>query len=184
MNYFLERYLWFKNFYHIIFAHKPLCDRFRSNIIRLKGIYICRGCLFLWFGLFAFSVLNYFCMKDLMIRSFEIVLFAIAAYYSHPLIYIKIKRWQQDCIRAFLGGIISYVMLLLYESDYILAAIIIVCMIVLRLHYALLRKVLQDSSCNDCFEFNRDKICSGFVKKAEAMKNYEKAITEHIYGNS
>lgn len=34
------------------FAHKPLCSRFRSDVLNVGGIFLCRSCTMIWLGLF------------------------------------------------------------------------------------------------------------------------------------
>jgi len=177
----MQRPLWYKRliiFLPILFAHKPICKTFRGDLFFFKGIYFCRSCSFLVLGfLLGFLSISFFDLTQYMLYIYlSIVIAGVVFILSHPKLYKVLPRLIKDWIRFFLGWSIANFLFLLIFKRFFLFIWALSLLLILRLVYSKIRGKMKDKACNKCSEYYKDKLCSGFLLKAELMKKYEDEV--------
>lgn len=184
------RFLKFRYTYKVMFAHKPLCERFRKNVIKVGNLYICRGCSFIYLGLISSSILLVlFHNINVKIRTYNtsnlintagILLTFITVLFSYPKIYRKLNRVICDLIRFSLGSIIvCNVYFALFYRCLINISILIILYIIKK-NFVKLRAETKLTSCNGCIELNTGGICSGYIIQSEYIRKFEEEATNYL----
>jgi hypothetical protein len=82
-------------------AHKPGCPRYRSRLFRIGEIDVCRGCTFLWFGIFMGVLAAIGATFGALAAS---VLLAVGVTGLHPAAYQALPNPARDLTRFALGA--------------------------------------------------------------------------------
>ncbi len=180
---FKERFFWLRCFLPVVFSHKPLCRRFRQDVVSWGKIDVCRSCVLLYSGfLLALTIVlscpvSYGAWKAALFG----VLLAVAGV-SFPWWYGRFYRRVRDVLRFLLGCLLA-VPVGFWKSGYIReAGVFLLVLLAMRLGYAAFHKDLNSRACSGCEELGRSGICSGFMKKAQCMIRYEEGIKEILSG--
>lgn len=179
-----ERYLWWRAFRPVIFAHKPLCEHFRQHIICIRGYYVCRSCMLLY-GALAVSSLFSLWQRDVFYAgtSVWIAVAALTAVLSCPLWYSRFPRAVQDIVRTGLGLSMSVVLWLCFTGQWLLAGGMAACFYASRRIYIPLRARIRADACAACPEYHQPPPCSGFRLKKRKMQVYEKGLRAFVLGS-
>ena len=173
---------YYKYFYQFVFAHKPLCDKFRNDtILLLNKIYICRSCLFLYSGLFltlsfAFNpfIFDIIAKNVILILCFVLSVLLI----TNPKLYKKYSRLKRDIIRFLNGVIIGLTLMILIQVNFITGIFLLATLFVTKKIYNKYRSFTD--ICAGCSELNTCKTCTGYKKQVEALlileENYSKTL--------
>ncbi len=176
-----ERYLWLRCLFPVVFSHKPLCDRFRADVLRIGPVHLCRSCVCLYSGLFwALAVVLSLRvdLEGLNIALAGILLTVIVA--SFPVWYIRFHRRVRDVLRFLLGCMLAVPVGLAVNGEWRSAGLFAGALLVMRVGYAPFHRGLNHAACQGCAELEGLTICSGFVKKAQCMKRYEEGLTSML----
>ena len=180
------KWLWLEKSYHFRWAHKPLCNHFKKDIILLGNMYLCRSCVFTYFGIFVGTGFTIFSkISSYNISIFLVALLLIILPLSHPVIYKKTPRLLKDMLRLNLGIMISFsILLLLYYQKITLPLVIIGISIPFCKAYYQKRSTRKIKFCEECSEYQTESICSGYYMQANLIREYEDKATEFLYGNA
>ncbi|MBZ0166237.1 MAG: hypothetical protein K8I00_05470 [Candidatus Omnitrophica bacterium] len=176
-----ERILWWRCFYPVIFAHKPLCGPFHGHHLRVGKWHVCRSCLVLYAGAGLAAIT--FWLRPGLLRDHQ-ALFAISVVLtlglSYPSLYIKYPRTARDILRGLLGvSGMGILWLLIYRQWYWGLILSGVLWSVKRI-YSTLRLSRREDVCQNCPEFHNQGICSGFDLKRRRMRLYERSLQRHL----
>ncbi|MCK5581559.1 MAG: hypothetical protein KAJ18_09850 [Candidatus Omnitrophica bacterium] len=173
-----DSWVWLKCFGPILFVHKPLCEKFQQDIVRVKNILLCRGCCFVWAGVFLFCfVLSYWVQVHMVIF---LLAGGVVVILSAPKVYARFPRWGRDIIRLGLGVLMAFVGWLILKQYYVSAGGCVFVLLILRATYVLKSRQLSIQTCESCAEYRNMDICSGFAQKKEIMERYEKHLERRL----
>ncbi len=189
--------LWLRKTYPFLWAHKPLCEKYREDVIAIQGISLCRSCLFVYLGITA-GVLFYLiaaCFYKAysagnlvgMERYFTAFLYPLLAalsclvmLFSSPYFYKKMPRKIRDLLRFFLGFLIpSFLSLLLFGKILFPLLFLLIFFLCFRV-YSRKRVKRKLRICFDCTEYSEEHICSGYILQSELIREYEEEATEYL----
>lgn len=177
----MERILWWRSFLPIVFAHKPLCERFRSHTIRIGKINVCRSCTIMYTSI-GLSALLFFALgwHQNISALWVSVIVLMTVVLSFPPLYGARPRWLKDVIRASLGVSIVGIGALLIQQHWGAVVMIAGVMWVSKIIFQTIRKRRMATACDGCPEYASNKICSGYRLKAQRMRLYERVLTRRI----
>lgn len=163
--------LWLRHAYTFHWAHKPLCDRFIGDVLRIGPVHLCRSCVCAYAGIAA----------GLFFIPVSAALFftALAAVivFSAPPLYKRFPRILRDLLRFSSGALIP--MGIRLSAGSLWAGLAGLAVIVLFWYlYFKLRRNRKLKECNGCRELGQKGICSGFASQADHVRLYEHAATE------
>lgn len=175
-------FLRLKHCYPADFSHKPLCSRFKDNVLKIGKVFLCRSCVFLYTGIISGGP-GILLFRDWFTQNFFIlfVLLLLPVFLSYPRVYNKMPRFARDILRF--GSGIFMALLLLSWLPMGIPFFIIALSIFTGLYfvYRHLRKKDFHRLCEGCNEHGQGKICSGFTYKAQLIRNFEKAYEDYLY---
>lgn len=171
-------WLKFKLFYPFQHAHKPLCDRFSEDVIKMRGVYLCRSCALVYTGLTMGIGLA---TTSALPRnhSLNILLFTALLVGSHSRFYKRWSRRIRDGLRFLLGFCISLGFTLSLKTELIgLCGLSAMFGLWLWMRRDRAQRKLHD--CAGCPELTQEGICSGFQLQAQAARLYEERASQVI----
>lgn len=174
--------LWLSLAWPFYWAHKPLCQHFAEDIIRLGRLHLCRSCLFAWLGILTFPALL-FLNAQLIIDLSLHALIAISIFViplSFPHLYKKLPRFVRDILRLFMGFLFPFAIYITLAVNIWLGALSLAALFLFWLFYLKLRKKRKLQACDHCDELKAGSICSGFTMQAECSRAYEKQATRIV----
>lgn len=177
------KWMWLRHTHTFNWAHKPLCERYKSGVLRIGKLYVCRSCLFAYSGILIgiIAALVYPThIAGLELTRLLIVLVPVVVS-SYPRLYKKLPRFSQDILRFVMGGIIGIIPFLLIHRNFITGITCVFVMGVFWRIYFHQRKIRKLHACDGCPELDLPKICSGFQHQSEAVRLYEIEATELLY---
>lgn len=172
---------WWKFSYPFLLAHKPLCSRFKNDVLKLGHIHLCRSCTFLYSGLIVSLILLFVISPSSKVFAVvDTVLLITTLVGSSPWFYWKTNRIIRDMLRCSLGYILA-------ASIYFLSAGIWVGFIVHILlftgwffYYRKKRAERKSVQCDGCAEQNCNSVCSGYKVQADYIRKYEIFATDQL----
>lgn len=173
--------LWLKWSFPFLWAHKPLCDRFAEDRIRLGGIHLCRSCLCAYGGLFlgvGLALLAPLQGPGVLI-AYGAVLPSVLLL-SWPTLYKKWPRSVRDLLRCAGGALIPVSAALCLSPHFWAGLPGLLLIAAFWIAYFRQRKRRKLKACNGCAELGTDRICSGFALQAERIRRYEREATELV----
>ncbi|PID76519.1 MAG: hypothetical protein CSB24_06215 [Deltaproteobacteria bacterium] len=178
--------LWLKYAYTFIWAHKPLCNRYRTEVIKFHHIYFCRSCFFLYAG-FIFAIICYAVFFDFVSVFCVYILFILSSLIiplSLPSIYKKFPRIIRDILRFLLGIslILSGITVIHGHIMVFLAAVII--FLAVKKIYSQQRARRKLEICFSCPEYSEEKVCSGYSKQLVMIRKYEDEATDYLLASN
>jgi len=171
--------LWIYTARHFYWSHKPLCDRFGENIIKLGRYRFCRSCSLLYMGLVASAMAFAYIDKAITVKSCLLIALPIIAL-SLPKIYKKHSRGVRDLLRFGSGYILPLPIFLMISGSLIHALAILIALSAIWKYYFVVRKSRKLAECDGCAELECNKICSGFQLHREAMNIYDEKAVAYI----
>lgn len=176
------RWLWLARSYPFLWAHKPLCARFREDVLRFGHVHLCRSCLCLYLGLATGLVLPVAESKPAGDPAGWVlgVLLAVTLVLSGPGVYKKLPRRVRDLLRFALGLSISLWFWRLLAGDVLLSLVLFLITLFSWWRYRGPRVTRKKEACLACAEFTGRGICSGFARQAELIRRYEEEATDYV----
>lgn len=177
------KWKWFRHTHTFNWAHKPLCERFQSGVLRIGNLHVCRSCLFAYSGVLIgiiAALVNPTLIGNMKLIWLLLVLTPVIAF-SYPRLYKRMPRFIQDMLRLIMGVLIGFIPFLLIHSNFLCGITCIVVMAMFWRIYFHQRKLRKLQACDGCPELNLPEICSGFQQQSEAIRLYEIESTEFLY---
>lgn len=177
------KWIWLYHTYTFNWAHRPLCDRFRSGVLQFGRIHLCRSCMFAYIGI-VLGILT--SLKfSIFIQQIQLIwilsaLFPII-FLSYPKLYKKFPRFFQDVLRLTMGIFIGVSPFLLIYQNYLSGITTLIVMSVFWWIYFRQRQIRKRHACDKCPELDLPEICSGFKEQADAICLYEIQATDFMY---
>ena len=174
--------LWLRKTYSFNWAHKPLCQLYRQDVIRIGHIHLCRSCVCAYLGFFAGFLLPILAPVSFQSFGREIViaLMLVILPLSYPTIYKKIPRRMRDVLRFTLGGLLASCGWLLLTGNLLLAVTsFMLCYLFWKIYYRK-RAKRKIEACSSCEEYEEERICSGYKIQAQFIREYEEQATEYV----
>ena len=170
-------FLWWLHFRHgwrYRFAHKPLCDRFAHDVLRIGPLHVCRSCTLLYAG-----IATGFAAWALLPASPWALAAALASVLlpSAPQVYTRLPRHVRDVLRFGAGLLLPMAVAVGVAGRLIPALGALAVMWGFWRLYFHLRLARRATACNGCPELNAGGICSGFAQQANAFRQYEEAAS-------
>ena len=170
----LYYYVFYKNFYKFIFLHKPLCEKYKSNTLKIFGLYVCRSCLLLYTGFFISLIYTILTIKTVHIDKYFylgllgcILTFAV----SYPPIYARYRRITKDFIRFYDGIFLAAFFVICFKFNIYIGIASIVAFLVMRYFYNKKRPCAR--ICKDCPNLIEGQTCEGYIQQKEALLKVE-----------
>ena len=168
--------------WRFLFAHHPLCDKYRDQVFLVFGVYLCQGCTLLYSGLFIGLVFLMF-IETASLVFFD--WFIIATLLVFPSFFALIPQLHINKRRArFLNGVGFSVIFWGSTSLNLLIEklLLIFYMMALFLFFILLRTRFsnQGSLCLSCEEKN-SPVCSGYRKQAQVEEKIDDYTRKLLY---
>lgn len=162
------------------YAHKPLCKSFKKDVINFfNKIYVCRGCFFLYLGIFSAillcSALNIKNLNTAGILGY-ILIFAI----SHPTLYKNFPRFLKDIVRFLAGMIVGSAAIIGFQGHLIASLTFFLLFFFIKKKYNKIRMSNKINACNNCPELKQNKVCSGYLKQTQGLRLLEEAFSKKI----
>ena len=168
-----NKLLFIKHNYWHIFAHKPLCEKYKNDVLKIKKVYLCRSCSFLYLGL----IVGIFIKISAL---FYVVLLTLTCLFSSGKVYKNFNRKVRDILRFSLGFLLANTFYFLIALDIAGFYGVSIFLISLQLYYKK-RKSRKLKECSSCHEFDDTKICSGFEMQSPSIKKFENELTKIAY---
>ena len=182
--------LWLRHAWWFHFAHKPLCRRFRGDVLHVGRLYVCRSCTMAYAGLLlgglacglvAATRPGWF---DLGMPIALAVLGSVTVAMSMPGWYGRWPRPLRDVLRFSLGVTLATCAALVVAGQWLVgllgAAVLLVCWAI----YKTLRQARRQHNCDGCGELTTKAICSGYRRQARAVRRYETIATERLFSDT
>lgn len=165
--------------YPFYWAHHPLCDRFRRDVLRLGRMHVCRSCALVYAGLILtiLGCLVYSAEISPVASSLFALLVAVTLAGSCPIWYRRWPRPVRDLFRAMLGMTLGLCGFLLTHQFWPLGLTGLIVLLVSYQVYFVLRQAQRLRACDGCLELDQPGICSGCRLKVELTRQYETAAT-------
>ncbi len=185
-KYLIYKYLFFKYFGKFLFLHKPLCQKYQKETIKAFGFYICRSCLFLYYGLALGFVPAVMQIKSVEFNKiFFIGLFGafLTLLVSYPPFYKHFSRISRDFIRFYDGLFLGIFIALCFKLRINTGIAGIVLFLLVK--KAFNKKRNPQTICAGCKELVSGKVCSGYIEQHKALlkidEDYSNIITELLH---
>ena len=177
------KWIWLYHTYTFNWAHRPLCDRFKSGVLQFGRLHLCRSCMFAYIGIVLgiFISLKYSTfIRHIQLISLISALFPVILL-SYPRWYKRFPRFIQDGLRLTMGIFIGIVPFLIVYQNYLTGIITFIFMSVFWGIYLRQRQIRKRHACDKCPEYDLPEICSGFKEQAAAIRLYEIEATDLMY---
>jgi hypothetical protein len=189
--------LWWQHCFTFHWAHKPLCERFHRDVLRLGSMRVCRSCFFAYAGMLCglcvvglrlglphFLPTSGFAgfrgwISDALVPTF-LVTSAATVLGSLPWLYKWWPRWTRDILRAGIGWSVVLCATLLVEGHVAISVTGGSAMLVMWRIYFSQRAARKLSACSGCEELGQPGVCSGFQHQAECVRRYEDEASQLV----
>lgn len=176
------KWLWWRHTWRFNWAHKPLCDRFRHDVIRLGGMALCRSCT-LVYGATILTLMTALCVSSL-INPWAWKLLAmiglVTLMCSFPPWYRHWSRTFRDLIRSLLGVTLALGIYMMLQGDVVVGLLGLAILWFMWKLYLPLRHRNKNEACQGCPELAQGGICSGYIWQADYVRRYEKQASEFL----
>ena len=176
------KWLWLASTISFRWAHKPLCDRFAHDVLRVGDVAICRSCTCLYAGFVSGMVACRFLPeKNGMVLLACGVALLLAVALSCPKWYGSWSRRFRDVLRFGCGWLATICAILSFQQHLALGGLLLMTLWMCRHWYLQLRGARKQVACQGCPEFGTGEICSGFTHQARRLRKYEELATRMLY---
>ncbi len=169
------KWLWLRHTYPFLAAHKPLCSRFRQDVLKFGPIYLCRSCTFVYGGI-ASGALFWWAFPGIVQDaglSLFVTLTAATLCFSFPTWYKEWRRAGRDLVRWLLGIVLVLNASLWVEGRVIEGLAGALVLFLFWRFYFHHRHHRQIHACDGCPELGKPGACSGFTMQAARIRRYE-----------
>ncbi len=167
-----QKILWWRHTWFFEWAHKPLCQPYSSDVLRLGRLHLCRGCTALWFGALALGPLIVLGTNSLDWAWLLPVSLVSTFTLSHPALYPRWSRGLKDLIRLAAGCLPIFCIAMLLGGAPLQGGAGLVLIAGAYLTYRHMRTERRLLECERCPELNTG-VCSGYALQAEAIRSWE-----------
>lgn len=154
-----------KHHWRFKFAHKPLCNHYKSGVFSFKNIHICKSCSLAYIAIFLSLFFPMIDNLQFLILTFVVFIFSL------PKIYENFPRHLKNVLR-FLSGLVLGLSFKYLIMGNVLGLIGFSLAVLYRVLSAKSRSTKKQKICHNCDERNLG-ICSGFQLQAQAFRNFE-----------
>ncbi len=174
------KWLWLSHVYPFYWAHKPLCERFRRDVLRIGRLHLCRSCTMVYAGIalgVLLSAVFHEPLHDAAPALFA-VLAGVTLTLSCPVWYRRWTRPVRDALRGMTGATIALAGYLLFSGSLLPGLIGLVVLGLTWKAYQALRGSRHPKACDGCPQLRENEICPGFALQAECIRQYEQEATD------
>lgn len=177
------KWLWYRSCYTFLWAHHPLCNAFRKDVLRLGPVRVCRSCFCVYLGILVATTvcLTFFSFFRNLGLPILLAVLISTLLVSYPKVYKKLPRPLRDLARFAMGTLLPLTGVLLWTSFWPLALITFVLLYFFWRYYFQLRKIRRETVCESCHEYGRQAHCSGTLHQATSLRAYEESATAFLY---
>lgn len=172
------RLLWLRHAWKFNWAHKPLCDRFHGEVLRIGSLHVCRSCTFLYAGMIAAVIAGILQPQVIATRPYLFTgVLAAVMLLSAPPLYKKWPRPVRDLLRFGAGTLIPAGFIVLFSGNAILGG---AGLLLLWIHWRVYlrhRRERRARVCDGCPDLAASTVCPGFRLQAEGARAYERAAS-------
>ena len=175
--------LWLKHAFKFHWAHKPLCDRFAIDVLKIGPVHLCRSCVSAYGGIASGVLLALLApLPDGALPTLFLAVLAGVLTLSAPPLYKRLPRVVRDLLRFTSGALIPLSLYICIRSSVWVGAIGLAALFAFWLVYFRVRKERQLKACDGCAELGEKSICSGFAMQAAQVRKYEEEATNLLIG--
>jgi hypothetical protein len=172
---------WWRHAWPYRWAHKPLCDRFDRDVVRIGPLNVCRGCMALWTGVLGAGALA---LAGIVSAGTSVlaltILLPTVAILSHPTLHARWPRPIRDLLRAGAGAAAPLALQSIVGGRPIEGLVALGALAgVIALH-RVRRAPQRARMCDGCAELTQSGICSGFRLQALATSAYERELEKDL----
>lgn len=177
------KWMWLQHTWTFNWAHRPLCDRFKSGVLQIGKLHLCRSCMFAYTGMIFGIIISITNAGFISQIKLIWLIFALAPviFLSYPRFYKRFSRVIQDGLRLAMGIFIGISPFLLIYRNFLSGITVVGVMLVFWRIYFQQRQIRKQHACDNCPELNLPDICSGFEQQAAAIRLYEIEATDFMY---
>lgn len=173
--------LWLRYSFWFRWSHKPLCQRFHHDTVKIGTVYLCRGCTFLYAGIIITLLAAYpFSALTVWLPFLIIILSFLILPASYPPLYQPLPRIIKDILRLMLGSMVSLCILSVLAGQWITGPAMMSVLILYRRQINQVRMKIKQNACQGCPELDGRHICSGYRMQADASLLYERQASEWV----
>ena len=157
-----------------MFLHKPLCERYRENTLKIFGIYICRSCLLLYSAFILTLMLIIPKIKTIQVDKYFVLWICgcmLTLIMSYPPLYSKFRRLAKDFIRFYDGIFLASLFVVCFKINIYAGIASLLAFIVIRNIYN--KRRTGDRICKGCEHLNDNTTCLGYREQKEALLKIE-----------
>lgn len=173
----VDKWVWWRHAWFFNWAHKPLCEPYREDVLRLGQLRLCRGCSALWFGALITGPLLLALSPRPLWSAIFAALFMTSAALSHPSLHSKWPRAVRDALRVATGCLPTLAVGMLARGHPLVGAGALTLLAGTYLLYRQLRKPRGLHKCESCPESGQG-ICSGYAVQAQAIRVWEEEASQ------
>ena len=177
--------LWLAHVYPFNWAHKPLCERFRRDVIRVGHVHLCRSCFLVYASIaitLALAAWNPVWLQAGAVWIFT-ALGTTTIAFSMPHWYKRWPRVMRDVLRYSMGATMVLCGYVLATGHFVAGIAGTVALITFWRFYLALRRGRRLASCDGCLELGSHGICSGYRWQAQCTRAYEEKATAWLLGH-
>jgi len=169
----VEKLAWLRHAWFFHWAHKPLCEPYREDVLRLGKLRLCRGCTGLWFGVLgsAVALVAVTGQVDALVLPWALVFCAVATL-SFPAWHGRWPRPVRDLLRFTSGALVPVPLAWAFTGSTVTGLLALGSLLGTYALHAHLRKDHRLAKCGACPELGRG-ICSGYAEQSEAIRAWE-----------
>ncbi len=169
-----QRASWWRHAWPYRWAHKPLCERFSADVLRLGRLSLCRSCSALWAGLGLTALLswNQAIQPEAAPRALSVLLPTVAVF-SHPALHSRWPRLVRDLLRGMAGASVALAALATLGGQLLEGLLALAALAAMMRLYTLQRAPRRARMCDGCPEALEAHTCSGFRQQAAATAAHE-----------
>ena len=173
------KWLWLKWSWPFRWAHKPLCDRFRHDVLRLGRLHVCRSCVCIYSGMLA-AVLTFSLAGSVVSTAWPILAAGLLASvgFSYPGWYRRWSRPVRDALRFGAGFFCVLGFLLTVDAHWPTGNGLGLLLVACWLYFFRVRGGIKSSACDGCAEVGCHSVCSGYQFQAELARGFEEEASD------
>jgi hypothetical protein len=191
------RLLWLRHAWSFHWAHKPLCERFSRDVLRVGRLRVCRSCTFAWAGVLAGLGLPPLALTGTSLEAgMYIAAVVVTIALSSMTVYSRVPRTGRDVLRFAGGALVPAGVWVAALASPVWGALGLAALLVSWRVYSRAREGGKARACDGCAEVGagrrsgsfggparpnrRGRVCSGFVEQAEHVRAFEREATELV----
>jgi len=171
-------WLWLVCSFRFRWAHRPLCEHFRADVIRVRGVYLCRSCACAYCGILTCGIFLALARPTVTEAGIALACTSIVTLaLSSPCCYKKLPRAARDALRWAMGTLIAIVGYLFVCRELIIALPASAVLWIFWRVYFRARRQRRLHACDQCEELAARGVCTGCQIQADGVRRYEEAAT-------